>query len=409
LRKVITGNESAAYGARLARVQVVAAYPITPQTRIPEQISEFVAEGVLNAKFTNVESEMSAITYVIGASIAGARVFTATAGQGLAWMHEQLPFASGYRLPIVMAIAHRPLAHPMNLWCGHEDSLSERESGWMQLYCESNQEVLDTVIQAYRLAETVCLPVMVCLDGVYLSYLMESVDIPDQDKVDKYLPPYDPHRRELVRKITNENVPRSYRKLPADPDSIHRPRMTRTAHKYETHKLEIKALDVAGKVNEEFEAIFGRSWPLVEEYRCDDADVVVVPIGSAAGTGRHVVNDLRDRGYKIGLVKLKMFRPFPVELVRKALSGKKVAVIERDISLGQCGVFYQEIKWALYDGTPVYDFVGGMGGEDISPQLIEKAIMYTMGNEPPQQEAIWLGIEEKREADDYDRQSVKVY
>jgi len=277
----------------------------------------------------------------------------------------------------------------------------------MQLYCESNQEVLDTVIQAYRVAETMCLPVMVCLDGVYLSYLMESVDIPDQDKVDKYLPPYDPHRRELVRAITGETIVNGRWKRPL-PESGSA-RLSRTAHKYEQHKRTIKCLEEATRANEEFEAIFGRSWPLVEEYRCDDADVIIVPLGSAAGTGRHVVNDLRERGHKVGLVKLKMFRPFPVELVRKSLSGKKVAVIERNISPGQCGTIYQEIKWALYDGTPVYDFVGGMGGEDISPQLIEKAIMYAMENEPPQQESIWLGIEERTEADDYDRQSVKVY
>jgi len=405
LRKVVTGNEAAAYGAMLSRPVIVAAYPITPQTRIPEQISEFVAEGRLKAKFVNVESEMSALGYVIGAAQAGVRVFTATSGQGLAWMHEEIPHVSGSRLPIVMVDVHRPLSAPMNLVCGQEDTLFERDTGWVQLYCESNQEVLDTVIQAYRLAESVFLPVMVCMDGVYLSYLMESIDVPDQDEVDKYLPPYDPTRREELAGVT---VP-AYVRLWEDREHPlpERPRLrSRTANKYEQHKLSLKCLEEGARVNEEFAAMFGRSWPLVEEYKCDDADVIVVPLGSAAGTGRHVINELRARGHKVGLLKLKMFRPFPVELVRKALSGRKVAVIERDVSPGQCGILHQEIKWALYDGTPTYGFVGGLGGEDISAQLIEKAIMYAIENGP--QDVIWLGVEEREEVDDYDRKSIKV-
>ena len=402
--KVITGNEAAAYGAMLAQPAIICAYPITPQSRIPEQISEFYAQGLLKGKFVNVESEMAALSYVTGACQAGVRVFTATSSQGMAWMHEGLHWASGSRLPIVLANVNRPLAAPWNLTCGQIDSLSERDSGWMQLYCESNQEVLDTILQGYRIAESMCAPLMVCLDGVYLSYISESVDIPDPDLVDRYLPPYDPTRR---AKLGQQVLGRFRSGPPPAPDAM-MAQMSYTGNRYDLHKLELACLDMAEKANAEFEAMFGRGYPLVEEYRCDDADMVLVTVGSAVGTARHVVDGLKEKGFKVGLVKLKMFRPFPIEKIRRALAGKKkVAVIERDISPGQSGIFHQEIKWALYNGTPMYGFVGGLGGEDLTPELIEKAIMYTLNNDPPDQEAIWLGFE-RGDQDDYDRRTVKV-
>ena len=402
--KVMTGNEAAAYGALCAKPEIICAYPITPQSRIPEQLSEFCAEGLLKGKFVNVESEMAALGYVTGASQAGVRVFTATSSQGLAWMHEGLHWASGTRLPIVMANVNRPLGAPWNLTCGQIDSLAQRDTGWMQYYCESNQEILDTILQAYRVAESIYIPAMVCLDGVYLSYLSESVEIPDQEKVDAYLPPYDPIRRAA----RGERALKRHKKGPPpkggyDPFSF-------TGNRYELHKLEMQCLDAAIKANEEFKAIFGREYPIVDTYKCDEAEVVMVMTGSAASTGRYVIDDLQERGYKVGMIKLRLFRPFPIDLIRKALSGrKKVAVFERDISPGQCGIFYQEIKWALYNNVPIYGFVGGLGGEDITPQLIEKAIMYTIENDPPHQEAIWLGLEEKGQSDDYDKNTVKVY
>ena len=404
MKKVITGNEAAAYAVLLAQPAVMCAYPITPQSRIPEQISEFCAQGLMTGKFVNVECEMTALGYVTGASQAGARVFTATSSQGLAWMHEGLHWASGSRLPIVMANVNRPLAAPWNLTCGQIDSLAQRDTSWVQLYCESNQEVLDTVLQAYRIAESVYLPVMVCLDGVYLSYIAETVDIPSQDLVNKYLPPYDPSGRVLL----GGQVLARHR--PQGTAGVSRPREASwTANRYDLHKLELSCLRVAAQADAEFEAIFGRSYPLVEEYRCDDADLVLVTVGSAVGTAREVIDDLKNRGYKVGLMKLKMFRPFPLQKVRQALAGKKkVAVIERDISSGQCGIFYQEIKWALYNHTPIYGFVGGLGGEDITPGLIEKAIKYALENDPPEQEAIWLGLQ-KEEVDDYDRSTVKIF
>ena len=361
---------------------------------------------------------MAALGYVTGASIGGVRVFTATSSQGLAWMHEGLHWASGSRLPIVMAEVNRPLGAPFNLTCGQIDSLAQRDTGWLQLYCESNQEVLDTIIQAYKIAETVSLPVMVCLDGVYLSYVAESVDIPDQEQVDKYLPPYDPSNR---ASLVEQSVLKRYMKgLPLRGGYERKPGQERasfTGNRYELHKLELKSIDVAIKADEEFAAMFGRSYPLVEEYKCDGADIVLVTTGSTVGTARYVIDQLQEQGSSIGLVKLKMFRPFPRDLVRKALAGKrKVAVIERDISAGQCGIFYQEIKWALYNhsNAQIYGFVaglgsGGWGGDDITPTLIRKAIDYVIEHRQTDQEAIWLGLEEKEKRDDYDVNTIKIY
>ena len=405
--KVITGNEAAAYGVLLAQPDVMAAYPITPQSRIPEQLSEFYAQELLKGKFVNVESEMTALSIVTGASQAGVRVFTATSAQGLAWMHEGLHWASGSRLPIVLANANRPLGAPWNLTCGQIDTLSQRDTSWMQVYCESNQEVLDSILQAYRIAEAMYLPMMVCLDGVYLSYIAETVDIPEQELVDRFLPPYDPGgRARLGQMVLSRHRPPG---IPAPPRPVGGQMESYTANRYDLHKLELQCLVMADKADAEFKAIFGRSYPFVEEYKCDDADIVLVTIGSAVGTARQVIDDLKAKGQKVGLVKLKMFRPFPLEKIRKALRNrKKVLVIERDISSGQCGIIYQEIRWALRNNTLIYGFVGGLGGEDITPELIEKAIMYTIENDPPEQEAIWLGLR-KEEKDDYDKKTVKVF
>jgi pyruvate/2-oxoacid:ferredoxin oxidoreductase alpha subunit len=393
--KVTTGNEAAAYGALLSRPDVICAYPITPQSRIPELISEFCAQGLLNGKFVNVESEMAAIGYVTGASAGGVRTFTATSSQGLAWMHEGLHNAAGSRLPIVMTIVNRPLCAPANLTVDQTDSLSQRDTGWLQFYCESNQEILDTVIQAYKISEVVSLPSMVCLDGVYLSHVSESVDIPEQEKVDKYLPPYRPKFREMgyTYKI--------YQSYPHEEVGYRMERFEDFMKaRYLQHKVELGSIETVLKANEEFKVLFGRGYPPVEEYRCEGADVVVVMSGSAVGTCRSVIDSLRDRGHKVGLVKLKMFRPFPRDLIRKSLRGrKKIAVIERDLSVGQCGIFYQEIKWALntnvdHQHVPVYGFIAGLGGLDITPQLIEKAIVFTETQDPYPQEILWLGLKE---------------
>lgn len=401
--KVITGNEAAAYGALLAGPEVVCAYPITPQSRIPEQIAEFYAQGLMKGKFVNVESEMAALGYVTGASLAGVRVFTATSSQGLAWMHEGLHWAAGARLPIVMVNVNRPLGAPWNLTCDQIDSLSQRDTGWMQFYCESNQEILDTVIQAYRISESACIPAMVCLDGVYLSYLSETVDIPDQAMVDQYLPQYNPGH-----KIDGGGW-KLYDLSPGYSEPVAGDFMT---DRYRLHKLENSCLQKTIECNEAFHSIFGRSYPPVETYRCDDAEVVAVMSGSAVGTCRHVVDAMRRQGHPVGMIKIKMFRPFPRDLLIDALAGKtKALVIERDISPGQGGIFCQELKWALSgvkDPAQIFGFVSGLGGADITPGLIEEAVRFTIKSDEPVQDVIWLGLSREKDEDEYDRKSIKI-
>ncbi|MFC1907619.1 transketolase C-terminal domain-containing protein, partial [Chloroflexota bacterium] len=361
------------------------------------------------AKFVNVESELGAIGYVIGASSAGVRVFTATASQGLAWMHEGLHFAAGSRLPIVLVNVNRPIAAPANLTCDQSDSLSQRDTGWMQFYCENNQEVIDTVIQAYRISELSCLPSMVCLDGVYLSYVAENTEIPDQTMVDRYLPPYEPT---IPAGITMGARYKLWDVDKPEPDGYYNIEDFMES-RYILHKLQRKAIDNVIQANDEFDETFGRSYPPVEEYKCDDADIVVVSSGSAVGTIRYVINKLRQDGYRIGLVKLKMFRPFPEQLIQKVLSNRKrIAVIERDMIPGQGGIFCQEIKSTLYNSgqfIPVYGFVAGLGGNDITPQLIEKAILFTNRQDPPKSGSIWLGLPEKGINDEFDKLSIKIY
>ena len=400
--KVLTGNEAAAYGALLSQPEVVCAYPITPQSQIPEKIAEFHSKGIMQGKFVNVESEMAALGYVTGASITGVRVFTATSSQGLAWMHEGLHWASGARLPIVMVNVNRPLGAPWNLTCDQTDSLSQRDTGWMQFYCESNQEILDTVIQAYKISEAVSIPAMVCLDGVYLSYLSETVDIPDQELVNQYLPKYEPGYR----------IPgggwKIYDKFKGFSEAIATDLMS---DRYHLHKLESACLTKTIEYDDEFHSRFGRSYPPVEKYFCDDADNIVVVSGSAAGTCRYVIDSLRKKGLNIGMLKLKMFRPFPKQILNEYLKNKqRILVIERDISPGQCGIFYQELKWSMSgakNANQIYGFVAGLGGADITSELIEKAINYTIENDHPGQDVIWLGLPEK-EDDDYDRNAITI-
>jgi pyruvate/2-oxoacid:ferredoxin oxidoreductase alpha subunit len=401
--KVITGNEAAAYGALLAQAEVICAYPITPQSRIPEQISEFHAQGLLKGKFVNVESEMAALAYVTGASIAGVRVFTATSSQGLAWMHEGLHWAAGARLPIVLVNVNRPLGAPWNLTCEQTDSLSQRDTGWMQFYCESNQEVLDTVLQAYKVSESLSIPSMVCLDGVYLSYVSETVEIPEQTIVDTYLPKYRP----------------SYRR-PGGGYKLYdtAPTKTRSAgefmrDRYELHKLQSQCIAKLIECNEQFQRVFGRGYPPVEGYRSQDAEVVLVTSGSTVGTARPVIDAMRLKGFSVGLVKLKMFRPFPAKLARVALGDKqKVLVIDRNLSPGQGGIFCQELRGALCDtraAGQMYGFISGLGGSDITPSLIEKAFMFTINARRPSEEPIWLGLDGWDSEDEYDNACIKIH
>ncbi len=401
--KVLTGNEAAAYGALLCRPDVVCAYPITPQSQIPEKLASFHAQGLLRGRFVNVESEMAALGYVTGGAIGGARVFTATSSQGLAWMHEGLHWAAGARLPIVMVNVNRPLGAPWNLTCDQIDSLSQRDTGWMQFYCETNQEILDTVIQAYKISETLSLPSMVCLDGVYLSYLSETVHVPDQALVDQYLPPLNPGYK------LNGGGWKLYDIFLPDQNPHSGDLME---DRYLLHKRESQCLSTAIFCGEAFKKIFGREYAPVEEYRCRDAETILVMTGSAVGTARDVIDRLRGEGRSIGLLKIKMFRPFPKKTIGEKLKGKKkVAVIERDLSPGQGGIFCQELKWALYDlphAPQVYGLISGLGGADITPDLITKAARYVMNSKKCPDEAVWLGLPKRKRPDAYDESVITI-
>ena len=367
MKKLIMGNHAAAYGAKLARAEVVAAYPITPQTQTVEKIAEMVASGEMKAEYIKVESEHSAMAACIGASATGARAFTATSSQGLALMHELLHWASGARLPIVMTNVNRAMAPGWNIWSEQNDSLSQRDTGWLQFYCESNQEVLDTVIQAYKVAERISLPVMICLDGFSLSHTYEGVDIPDQDEIDAFLPPYDPEYKLDV------DDPKTFGAL-IFPDWYYEMR-------YKMQSAMEEAKSVIMEIDEEFGEKFGRRYGMVEQYKCDGAKTIMITSGTIASTAKDTIDKLQEEGENIGLLRVRVFRPFPKEEIRKLLEGvERIGVIDRNISFGHEGIFFSEVKASLYD-TPnppkAYDFIAGLGGRDVTPVDIENMIHLT--------------------------------
>ena len=382
MKKVITGNHAVSYGVKVSRAEVIAAYPITPQTQVVELLSEFCASGELKAKFIKVESEHSAMAACIGASAAGARAFTATSAQGLALMHELLHWAAGGRLPIVLADINRAMAPGWSVWTDQNDTLSQRDTGWMQVYCESNQEVLDSVILGYKVAEKVSIPLMLVLDAFVLSHTSEPVDIPDQSKVDSYLPPYSPEI-----KIDIEN-PRAFGGL-LSPDYYMEMR-------YILQRDMERAVQVIKEADEEFFEIFGRKYGLTEAYKCDDAKVIIVVSSTITGTARTVIDEMRERGKKVGLLKIRFFRPFPFEDVKSVLlNAEKVAVIDRNISYGAGGIFFQEVKSALYNEPkkpPIFGFITGLGGRDVTPEIIREIIEYTEKNEKPEENILWRGV-----------------
>ena len=364
MRKVMTGNYASAYGAKAARAEVIAAYPITPQTSIVEKLAEFVSSGEMNAKFISVESEHSAMAACISASIAGARTYTATSSHGLTLMHEVLMWASSARLPVVITNVSRAMAPPWSVWADHMDSVAQRDTGWLQFFCESNQEVLDTIIMAYKVGESrnVMLPAMIIEDAFILSHTSEPVEVPEQSLVDSFLPGYDPELKLEIGK------PMGFGSL-VKPDQY-----------MEFRYKAMQAMESSRKrileVEEEFSQVFGRSHGgLLDEYRCEDADVVVVVAGSAAGTVREVVDSMRDEGVAAGMARLRAFRPFPRDEVRD-LAGRVngIAVMDRSYTFGAAGAFYTEVCGSLYpmkDRPVIRDYIVGLGGRDITPGVIE--------------------------------------
>ncbi len=381
MRLVITGNHAVSYGAKLARADVIAAYPITPQTEVVEKLSAMVANKETNAKFVKVESEHSAMAACIGASAVGARAFTATSSQGIALMHEMLHWAANTRFPVVMANVNRAMGPPWNIWADQTDSLAQRDTGWLQFYCEHNQEVFDTVLQAYKVCEKVLLPGMVVLDAFLLSHTSEPVEIPSQKEVDKYLPRYNPKFK------LDPKEPHTFGGL-TGPDRYYELR-------YKTQNAMEDALGVIKKADSEFKKAFGRGYGLVEEYKAKDAETLLVVSGSMASTAKVAVDLMRKKGEKVGLCRIRVFRPFPKDEVRKvARRVKRIGVIDRNISFGSEGIFFQEVKSALCNETkkiPIYGFIAGLGGRDVTTEDITK-IAHSVKEGKAPKDIIWVGV-----------------
>jgi len=373
--QIIDGNRAAALGAMLSRVQVIAAYPITPQTPLTEALSEFVERGELDAQYVAVESEHSALAVCTSASIVGARAFTATSSHGLAYMHEMLHWAAGTRLPLVLACVNRAIGAPWNVLNDQQDSISQRDTGWIQMYARNNQEILDSVIQAYKIAEKVYVPVMVCYDGYILSHTEMPVDVPNQKDVDKFLPPYKPHT------ILDPNNPKNYNLV-----TLANPRLNAEGvlcHGYmEIRYLLQEALqnsiDTIVQTGREFVELFGRSYNLLWKDGMDDADIVIVAMGSLAMEAIAASEMLREQGYKTGVLGLRLFRPFPKKDVVNALrESRAIMVFDKNISYGQEGATCSEIKSALYGSgakAAIRNFIVGLGGRDVTAREIADAV-----------------------------------
>ena len=379
---LLTGNHAVAWAARLARPQVVPVYPITPQTPVLEKLTDFQAEGHFDAEIITPESEHSVMSACIPASLAGVRVFTATASQGLLLMHELLHYASGARAPIVMANVNRTVASPWAFWPDQTDSLAQRDTGWIQFYVETAQEALDTVIQAFRVAEQVLLPVLVNLDAFYVSHALEPVVVPAQALVDAYLPPFAPAQR------LDTAQPSSWGNVVSQ-DMYYR-------HRQDIEAAMARVPELAAAADREWSGHTGRSHGVIERYRCDGAAAVIVSMGSLCGTAREAVDAMRDSGLAVGLVKLRLFRPLPVAALRAALGGiaalDDVVVLDRNHSPGVGGVLHQELRAALYgmpDAPRVHGYLAGVGGVNVSPERIAAFVHQALAS-PVQAESEWV-------------------
>ncbi len=387
MRMVMTGNHASAYGAKVSRVEVVAAYPITPQTTIVEKIASLVASGEMKTQYVKVESEHSAMAACISATLTGARTYTATSSHGLMLMHELLIWASGARTPVVMSNVSRANGPPWSVWADHHDTMAQRDTGWMQIYCESNQEVLDSIIMAYKIGEKaeIMLPSMIIEDAFILSHTVEPVDVPEMELVDDFLPSFDPRFRLDV------NEPYGFGSL-VMPDLY-------MEFRYKINKAMEATRAAFKEVEKEFEETFGRyhGGPM-EFYKCEDADAILVISGSVASTAKGVVDKMRAGGKKVGIARLRIFRPFPVDEVRK-LAGMTniIGVCDRSYTFAHWGPMASEIRGALYN-TPdmplLKNYIMGLGGKDITPEILEKVFMKTLALKDTglDAEIEWIGV-----------------
>lgn len=357
--KFLSGDEAFAEGIRLAKPDVISAYPITPQTIVVERLSDMVGDKSLESEYIHVESEHSALSCAIGASSVGARAFTATSSQGLLYMAECLYYAAGGRFPIVMMNANRSTALPWNIYGDQRDSISQLDSGWIQAYAENAQESLDLALMSYYIAEhkTVSTPFMVNLDGFVLTHTYETVDVPSEKQADEYLPPYDTQNR-----LDLDN-PRNLA-FSAGPEHNY-------IFKYKEHMAMLNAVNVISEAEERFEKIFGRHYTgLTESYKTDDADYIIITLGSISGLCREAADILRNNGIKAGVLRLRYLRPFPAdEIAETVKNAKAAAVLEKDISFGSEGTVFTNVNSALYSkglNIPSYNFIGGLGGRNIS-------------------------------------------
>ncbi|MCL7414808.1 MAG: pyruvate synthase subunit PorA [ANME-2 cluster archaeon] len=366
---VVEGSYAVAHAVKICRPNVISAYPITPQTHIVEDLSQFMADGEIpNCEYINVESEFSAISTLVGASAVGARTYSSTTSQGLELMHEVLFNVSGMRLPIVMTVANRAVSAPINIWNDHQDSISQRDTGWMQLYAEDPQEAADMTAQAYRVAEDkdIMLPAMVCMDGFILSHVYEPVILLEQELTDEYLPGFEPEH------ILDPAKPKTFGAF-ADPS-------TYTEFRYLQQKGMDAALEKIENAADDFNKIFGRYYGgLIDTYEAEDAEILLFAMGSVVGTIKDVIDRARTEGVKVGLVKVRAFRPFPVEAIRKVVKDASVIVtLDKNISLGlNEGALCTEVKSCLYNtdiNIPVIGFLLGHGGRDIPRRNIRMII-----------------------------------
>jgi len=393
--RIITGNEAAALAVKLSRPNVIAAYPITPQTSLAEKLSTYVEGGELRAEYVRVEGEHSALTVCISASTVGARVFTATSSNGLLYMHEQIHWAAGSRLPIVMCCVNRGVGAPWSIFNDQQDSFSQRDTGWIQIYCRNNQEIIDTVIQAYRIAESVYIPVMVCYDGFVLSHTMMPVEIPDAQKVADFLPPYKPHTE-----ISPEN-PRTVNPVFFPWRRENHEGVLCDGYMEMRYKLQdalLNSFDIITDAGTEYARIFGRDHGgLLWEYRTDDADIILTGMGSIAAEATVAVDSLRDEGIKAGVVGIRVFRPFPRHEVAEAFQKARVIIaFEKCLSYGCDGGLSSDLKAALY-GTgitaPIHNYIAGIGGRDVKARELTDAVRSSLDEterENRGNKTIWL-------------------